>query len=39
MGAQKAVEAPKSHVVFLSTLRVDFGLFLLGLYLTSSLQL
>lgn len=39
MGVQKAMEAPNSHVVFLSTLRVDFGLFLHGLYLTSSVQL
>lgn len=39
MGVQKAMEAPNSHVAFLSTLRVDFGLFLHGLYLTSSVQL
>lgn len=39
MGVQKAMEAPNSRVVFLNTLRVDFGLFLHGLCLTSSVQL
>lgn len=38
-GLREQREAPDSRVVFLSSLRIDFGFFLLGLYLTSSVQL